>query len=460
MYVFFNNAKFVGVDFEKIMLMKKLFLFSFLAVIFSTSCNKTEEMLPAVDSKETAVIPTSANRTISEAVVLAEKGLEAFGLDSKTRGVARRIDFSNIHYKIDRTTRSGAADTLLYILNFADDQGFALIAANRGAEGVIALAESGSYDGNPTGNVGFDMYMDDTYQYLLSGITPTLIPIPDSERIAFGYRPPFVLEETTVEPMTIVRWDQDAPFNIFCSTPYDERVPSGCVATAIATAMSAYSYPETINLTYPGRDKSSVNLDWLSMKTHYWQYCELWEQCFTCETCRQIGYLSREIGKRVDMDYQIKVSSAGNQVMATCLRSFGYITDDFRKPYNNATVCNSLENGGIVIVRGESPQGGHAWVIDGCKYKKTREEIYIMYADRPFSTWTLDTFLERSVWHVHFNYGWGGDNSIWVLSAEYVFGQGSQLCGGDRDDWPRTVFTDAEGCHNDVGFIPNIKPNI
>lgn len=51
-------------------------------------------------------------------------------------------------------------DTLLYVFNFNDEQGFAVVSANRQTEGLIAAVEMGSYDpAIPTGNPGFDTYM-------------------------------------------------------------------------------------------------------------------------------------------------------------------------------------------------------------------------------------------------------------------------------------------------------------
>ena len=48
----------------------------------------------------------------------------------------------------------------MYVFNFNDEQGFAVVSANRQTEGLIAAVEMGSYDpAIPTGNPGFDTYM-------------------------------------------------------------------------------------------------------------------------------------------------------------------------------------------------------------------------------------------------------------------------------------------------------------
>ena len=60
---------------------------------------------------------------------------------------------------------------MLYIVNYADEQGFAVISANRQAEGLLAVVEQGAYgvDGKYyTDNLGFTAFMEQAETYTRS----------------------------------------------------------------------------------------------------------------------------------------------------------------------------------------------------------------------------------------------------------------------------------------------------
>ena len=107
-------------------------------------------------------------RSFSETVEIAQNSIRMLEEDMvETRGVspARRLNlesgvkaFRQVSTRSDSPTSDN--DTLLYVFNFDDNQGFAVVSASRHTEGLIAVVEEGSYDpAVPTGNPGFDTYM-------------------------------------------------------------------------------------------------------------------------------------------------------------------------------------------------------------------------------------------------------------------------------------------------------------
>ncbi|MBQ3186614.1 MAG: Spi family protease inhibitor [Alistipes sp.] len=134
--------------------MKKIiYLFAFAALF--VACEKEEMSTP----------PLSVEDPLAEVIRIAQEGAALLD-DAQTRSVvARRIDRSSISCKINPATRAGEADdTLYYVVNYADNAGFAIVSADENASDgarLIAVTESGSYTaGEKTENEGFNMYVD------------------------------------------------------------------------------------------------------------------------------------------------------------------------------------------------------------------------------------------------------------------------------------------------------------
>ncbi len=58
----------------------------------------------------------------------------------------RSRDCTRSDYLCDSDLLSIDIDTLMYVLNFADDRGFAFVAADRRTEPIWALVENGNFD--------------------------------------------------------------------------------------------------------------------------------------------------------------------------------------------------------------------------------------------------------------------------------------------------------------------------
>lgn len=107
-------------------------------------------------------------RSYAEAVEIAQNSIKMLQEESATTRGNKPVRTLNLTSGIKAIcqpqTRSigndSDNDTLLYVFNFNDEQGFAVVSANRQTEGLIAAVEMGSYDpAIPTGNPGFDTYM-------------------------------------------------------------------------------------------------------------------------------------------------------------------------------------------------------------------------------------------------------------------------------------------------------------
>ncbi len=128
--------------------MKHFLTLSFFAV-FLISCEKVED-----------IAPNKVSDPLAEVIRIAQEGAAMLD-DCDTRAsIGRRIARNRISCKVRPSTRSGELDdTLYYVVNYADDAGFAIISANKrkGNHELLAVTEIGSYAaGEETDNEGFN----------------------------------------------------------------------------------------------------------------------------------------------------------------------------------------------------------------------------------------------------------------------------------------------------------------
>ncbi|MCM1005964.1 MAG: Spi family protease inhibitor [Prevotella sp.] len=80
----------------------------------------------------------------------------------------------NVKYVTEPNTRSGATDTLLYVVNYDDDMGFAVLGADVRSQPVYAIASEGEFNlSDSTTNPGLEMlyayYQNDAARSIRDG---------------------------------------------------------------------------------------------------------------------------------------------------------------------------------------------------------------------------------------------------------------------------------------------------
>ena len=144
--------------------MKKSILF-LLGLLFVASCTEQNDE-PTHQAKQPEVQHNSPTRTPQEAQNEVADFLAAMG--KKTRS-ATRPTIANVETLRSRQFATRAAvdslpiDTLLYFVNFADNQGFAVVAADKRTSPILALIDKGNYKAGDLAqedNPGFLSFLD------------------------------------------------------------------------------------------------------------------------------------------------------------------------------------------------------------------------------------------------------------------------------------------------------------
>ncbi|MDR0332794.1 MAG: C10 family peptidase [Dysgonamonadaceae bacterium] len=386
---------------------------------------------------------------IDEATEIAIDAISFFNAGNTTRsGEIRRV--ANIAaLRGEPTTRMTTRasdervevkmpDTLAYVFNFADDAGFAIIAADTRIESpILAFVEDGSLDlSKEIDHPGLAIFLSGAEEYiersiieseqrrdsLLADILTKIEVVGvmdtvylDDAATRRGDSEWRTGETTTISggpwitdsrmgPLSTVEWGQSFPYNDLvkskkCTNPSsylpftscDLVVPTGCVATATAMLMAYWGEPAQID---------GYNMDWGLLNEYTGGnsnvHENIWGKLVIPTTLparlsgRQVLFsnnvsrLMERIGHHVGMNYGCSKHGgsgiANMQKMVNFLHKMGY-TGGCEENYNTRVVINSLNNRHPVLASGFRdrtlfvPHTGHTWLIDG--YLRQRQQIMI-----------------------------------------------------------------------------------
>lgn len=369
-------------------------------------------------------------RTIGEAINVAEQAKGMITDKTSIRsGQTRAVDKVNVRVICGSKTRSNslnASDTLIYVVNYEDNEGFAIISANRGTEALLGVTEMGNYDDAIAENDGFSLFMDLAKKY-----------VKNSSRFNGDQ---FLEIETTMidslNPLITVKWGQEFPEGFYCP-----NTKSGCANTAAIQICSYYEYPTKLNLTFSQRERDSITIDWTEIKKHQvgsWSYAthtnclasedshkiiaELARQCGVYSNS-QYWYYNIQLSNNSPLPYSytyyecISGSSTSTLLESTLeldaidmIESLGYVRPQ-KHLYTSQCTWFPLSLGRPVCMFGaESNLEGHYWVVDGFKYYR---DIVTDHATEPATITTAYRYYN------HVNWGWNGISNGYFLDGVF-----------------------------------------
>ena len=233
-----------------------------------------------------------------------------------------------------------SADQPYYIFNSADNKGFVIVAGDDRAQKILGFTDRGCFDLDkmpPQLVELLNRYIEQmksvpgTAQAHSSWKTSTLNSISDGG---------IVLETAN--------WGQGDPYNSLCPTVEGVKVPTGCVATAMAIVMKYHNWPD--------------NYNWDAMPV----------QDINANNSSEIATLMRDAGEAVVMRYTPYESSAYmNFVGHRFQQCFKYSPEcqfisakNFSDDVWKSMLKSDLQAGNPVIYNGTG-SGNHAFIIDG-----------------------------------------------------------------------------------------------
>ena len=276
-----------------------------------------------------------------------------------------------------------------YVFNIGQQEGFVIVSGDDRTDEIIGYADEGS--------VNLES-MPDNMRAFLQGYADELNWL---RRQGDSYQAPRHIAKAgntkkAISPLLTTKWNQDYPYNLYCSTSSGESAPTGCVATAIGQVMYYQSKKHNLGETAFMTNGSTV---------YYWKDVVDEYPSNIDKANHAVGLLMYKIGQGVNMQYGVQESSASSSaVPAMLIRDFNYDKDVHLESRNNYGYADWLDmmyaeltTNGPIFYGGQSTGGGHAFVLDG---------------------YSEDDFF-------HINWGWGGQsNGYFKLSVCYPSEQG------------------------------------
>ncbi len=370
---------------------KSRVLFYLSIVLAICSCNNDIEELSTTLNQENHLVQSDR---LTDALNRADRLLGK--IEGRTRNDVRLVE-SVKFVNYGHSTRGESIDSLYWIVNYADNKGFAVLGATEDTDGIYAISGEGHLEQNDAiENPGLAMFFESL---------PRTIPTRPGFEIDSTMNDKPILNynedlSTQIKPMlaqSVRSWHQLYPYNREC-TLNGVSCPAGCAPLAIAMIMTYYEWPQTYK---------SLRYDWQAIKSAYSPIDVI---------SANIPILIKEIGSKENLNTTYNTIENGGSSTLTettykrTFEHFGYKTPGNFKDFSLDGLADFIrKNEKPVLMRGEKSNNvGHVWIIDGYYYDLHRSSMVL-------GEYYGEGYLFHAVW------GWGSScNGYFKISDRFI----------------------------------------
>lgn len=364
--------------------MKTPFCFLIAAMLFA-SCSNDESVPTAQTPPENPykVTPEEAKNAVMEF-------LDAFDQSDLTRSSSPR-NILNIkalrNYAASTRSTLGEntldLDTLMYVVNFSDSAGYALVAADKRTTPILAIIESGNYDFSNLDqeeNEGFLMFLEQAIDRTEADIREydeTQETVNTRATTSKGWT-----LSSRVHPILKTKWGQGNAYEQNSYGKYCPNKVAGCTPIAIVQIMSHYQTIKQFSWTGDNNTVHNVTINWDRVMQDNQNRGGKLNAHYTPESMNEIAHLARYVGIKTNAKYRfdndVLKNSTGvdpDDAVKWLNKHSGLIAKDWEY-YNESKIIDAIKGGDPVFALGYSHKtkawikkrrykNGHAWVYDG-----------------------------------------------------------------------------------------------
>lgn len=341
-------------------------------VLTSCSSDMALELLDSKDGTQKNEYRISEQEAIAEGRRLLSM-MDSYG-DVNTRSSGYRRDVAEVENVISRSvTRSAQNDTVAYIINYGENDGFVVIAPDRRAYPLYAISDNGHLSlGDTIQNPGLSLFFNNMERDISARITvfpdtTKAEPFHPNDSIALAKK--IIVRVKPMLPRKVADWNQHYPFNRYCFTEGGSQALVGCVALSTAQLMSFFKYPEEYN-------------------GHKYD----WDDIVTNHGSNSLALLLSDLGRHenLDMTYGTGESKTDTGNVRRTLINLGFNDPGELRDFNSSGVNSALKSNPVVLKGWDDVFSiRHAWIIDG----------YSEYYD-------LEVALPEPIYLYHCLWGW------------------------------------------------------
>ncbi|MFW5752044.1 MAG: C10 family peptidase [bacterium] len=365
------------------------------------------------------------------------------------------VEADSVFFEIEPVVYS--SDTLLYVVNYAKNNGWLIVSGDKRTESILATSEEGEFsfeEANPGVLTWLDALSEDILALKQSDYVDTtsadyelwnnieLYNNPLKRAIADEYEGYWELSYIESEQLTPVRkgpftrteWGQGHPWNEVVPhvQDYSERCLVGCVAVAGAQMLyylnGKIGIPEKMYRkgVCSGWSKNedgflgkgySYGFSFSEPSSSAWDEMEIIRSYRSTPETKYSAILMGYVGNDIGMKYGGEKSSADTEDLVGLFSSYG-ISSSFQD-YNSSKVLSSLNSEMPVILSAKRTKkrvkiiitwatryiNGHAWIVDGYEKQRRRYTYHYIWKSsgdydnpqtRPLKAVTLQERLPRT----------------------------------------------------------------
>lgn len=243
---------------------KTLFYFALLVLTSFVSCSNNE-IINSIDRTDIDTNFVEKREAIALATMLK---FDVYDKITETR--------STSYLEVDSTVALGDTDKpSYYLVNYKENAGFVIIAADKRAEPILAFSTEGGFDLTEELPGGLVEWLSSTDKYIKSiresniqkvelrgtrlcyalksvSLSTALAPRDECFEYNGSNCPPELQKSETVGPLLKTTWGQGAGYNDLCpgsdcKNTGNGKYPAGCVAISTAQVMKYHKYPKGYN---------------------------------------------------------------------------------------------------------------------------------------------------------------------------------------------------------------------
>lgn len=393
--------------------MRKILFVMFAALAF-VACDK--DFQSQTEKADLEAVVQNNKVSLKQALLYAENSVN--GINPTTRSAERKVKSTEIYVAKPATRSAEDTEVSFYLINYEDNEGFAMVSTDCRATPVYAYSDSGNltpedFETNPFLKIFRDGSVEQ-YQIEVASYDDRLpIELPDSiygdiTRLPIveydgGYYYERRSSETiSKEELLTTYWHQKSPYGDFC--PNDT---GGCGPVAAAQIMAYHKHPAQFGISLYNWDLMTASST-LSSEDAGADY---------------VAQLILDIAEEADAEYNFGESPIYNTTsteivdIKNAFREFDY-SCGHPSSYNINRVTENIIAEQPVFIGGFNDNNkGHAWVIDGYRHTAYRTTYYYTY--EPYARY--DTFITSSYTYFHCNLGWGPTHTDQLSNNGYYY---------------------------------------
>lgn len=311
-------------------------------------------------------------------------------------------------------TKSADESGLAYVINFENDEGFAVVRMNKEYEPIIALTESGSLDPQKLLNKSA-VFENDIEELIYDVLGSSLYYEPEPLDFSSGVGPADTGDieigvwytDTVVGPLTHTKWNQNYPFNMYMPelkdsvanfASYKGRYAAGCTMVAVCQMMVTNGHP----ISFDGEHKRFYlpPLKTISNYSNYssfspYKYDDITDASIISNT-KNVADLLYTFGLMCDASN--KPSGATGAHPDNAFKRLALLDNDYYRNYEKKSYSYKgdhkdleacLDKGKPVVIYGyeetnESSLIGHSWLVDGYMYRHSNYSNAFKYTSQLF----------------------------------------------------------------------------